>query len=88
MAGDIISLPGKLRARPVQHPATPALITAGKDIDYNINPEIIKMKCILQLMPYHHPSLATSLRSRQPNCVLQTKLQTSNKEIYRCMRLL
>jgi hypothetical protein len=27
-----IKIPGKLRARPVQHPATPALITADKRI--------------------------------------------------------
>lgn len=34
----ILVLPGKLRARPVQHPATPALMTAqGRNPDHDLN---------------------------------------------------
>jgi hypothetical protein len=31
----IVTLPGKLRARPVQQPATPALIPGNKTIDHS-----------------------------------------------------
>jgi hypothetical protein len=72
-------IPGKLRARPVQHPATPALMTAKREAWLKYK-QARKVKEPVQIwgMSYHHPSLAASSESRQPNCVLQIELQMSN----------
>lgn len=72
-------IPGKLRARPVQHPATPALITAqGKKHDIWCKWGMNNRKYQFRI-PYHHPFLAASSKCRQPNCALQTKLQMSEE---------
>lgn len=70
-------IPGKLKASPVQHPATPAFITAG-----NIKIRKHKQKLFWKISPkqddiYHHLFHAISLKSIQLNCALQIKLQRS-----------
>lgn len=82
-AGEV---PGKLKARPVQQPATPAFSTAikkfcqaqrGKETNSSI------ITCELQMILYHHPSHAASSKSRPPDCALQIKLQMSEFDILR-----
>lgn len=57
--------PGKLRARPVQHPATPALMTAEEKLSKYQSKIIIKHKYHLWLtVLYHHPFLGVFSRCK------------------------
>ena len=80
-----ILIPGKLSASPVQHPATPALITAEKDrisVYQHTKHKKSSVTLIFTRHTYHHLFPAASSKSKQPNCVRLTKLQMSIKGKY------
>lgn len=71
-------IPGRLSARPVQQPATPALMTAEKKATLNKKKFSSSQPIAIHIeRNYHHLFLAISSKSRQLDCVLQIELQMS-----------